>query len=62
MAHARHIHANASVHFTAGEVSTVLRSIIGVLQGDNLAPLLFIIFIPYGRVCLHFWSGMCVKD
>jgi hypothetical protein len=39
------MHANASVHFTVGEVSTVLRSIIGVLQGDNLAPLLFIIFM-----------------
>ena len=39
------MNANASVNFTVGEVSTVLHSIIGVLQGDNLAPLLFIIFM-----------------
>ena len=37
------MHANAPVYFTVGEVSTVLHSIIRVLQGDSLASLLFFV-------------------
>ena len=44
----RDMHANVNVIFDVGDVRSTLKSIIGVLQGDTLAPILYFLYTASG--------------